>query len=295
VAARLLFRELTPHGASPVSVPGIGYQLANVTRPDPSQVIELNWQQAPPGKNTPASPGLHLGDTITLTTGVISDTNGHPVPDQTLVHFRVLYTQEGLPDVIDAFTTNGVATTTLQLSRSGLLQITVSSDPAVSSKSLVIPVQEGSTPFSVTVVNPTSPPTATFTPSPSATPVPPTATPTPVPTPTPPPPLPPPPLVDWRSLFVTFLVLVGVLFAGYRLGTLEESQTRAGIRMALAGGIGVLLGYNYLALSLPGADLGYLWLGVLAGPTFALMGGILALAAGWYWFVGRTSRWQDAQ
>src|SRR6185369_12757237 len=63
VAARLLFRELTPHGAAPVSVPGIGYQLANVTRPDPSQVIELNSQ--------PRSAGLLLGDTITLTTGVI--------------------------------------------------------------------------------------------------------------------------------------------------------------------------------------------------------------------------------
>ena len=294
VAARLLFRELTPHGASPVSVPGVGYQLSNVTRPNPSQVIELNWQQAPPGKNTPDSPGLHLGDTITLTTGVISDTNGHVVPDDTLVHFRVLYTQQGFPDILDAFTTSGVATTTLQLSRSGLLQITVSSDPAVSSKSLVIPVQEGSTPFSVTVVSPTNPPTPSATPSPSATPVTPTPVPTPAPTPTPPP-LPPIPLVDWRSFFVTFLVLVGVLFAGYRLGTLDEPQTRLGIRVALAGGIGALLGYNYFALSLPGADLGFLWLGVLAGPTYALLGGILALAGGWYWFVGRVSRGQDAQ
>lgn len=293
VAARLLFRDLTAHGASPVSVPGMGYQLVNVTRPDPSQVIELNWQQTPPGNNTPQAPGLHLGDAITLTTGVISDTNGHPVPDQTLVHFRVLYTQQGLPDIIDAFTTHGVATTTLQLSRSGLLQITVSSDPAVSSKSLLIQAQEGSTPFSVTVVSPTNPPTPSATPSPSATPVTPTPPPTPAPTATPPP-APAIPLVDWRSFFVTFLVLVGVLFAGYRLGTLEEPQARRGIRVALAGAIGVLLGYNYFALSLPGADLGYLWLGVLAGPTFAFLGGILALAAGWFWFVGRMSRSPEA-
>jgi len=154
-------------------------------------------------------------------------------------------------------------------------------------------VQAASTPFSVTVVSPTNAPTPSATPSPSPTPV----TPTPVPTaaPTPIPPVPPPiPIVDWRSFFVTFLVLVGVLFAGYRLGTLEDAQTRLGIRVSLAGGIGVLLGYNYLALSLPGADLGFLWLGVLAGPTFALLGGILALAAGWYWFVGRLSRLQDA-
>jgi beta-N-acetylhexosaminidase len=288
VAARLLFRELVPHGAPPVSVPGVGYQLAEVTRPDPTQVIALDWQQAPPVKGTAQPPGLHLGDTITLTTGIIHDRNGHPVPDQTPVHFRVLYTQEGLPDTIDAVTTNGVATTTLQLSRSGLLQITVSSDPALSSKALVIPVQEG-TPFSVTVISPTSVPTATPSPTPSATPVPPSPTSTPAPVVTPAPP-PPPPLVDWRSFFVMFLALVAVLTGGYRLGTLEEPQTRLGIRVALAGAIGVLLGYNYYALSLPGTSLGFLWLGVLAGPVFGFVGGILALAAGWYWFVGRVKK-----
>ena len=293
VAARLLFRNFTPHGAPPISVPGIGYQLSDATRPDPKQVIGLDWHQAPPDKNTPQAPGLHLGETITLTTGVISDTNGHTVPDLTPVHFRVLYTQEGFADTIDALTTNGVATTTLQLSRSGLLQITVSSDPAQSSKALIIPVQEG-TPFSVTVISPTSIPTATPSPTKSPTPVTPTPTTTPVPVPTQPPPA-PPPLVDWRSFFVMFLVLVAVLTSGYRLGTLEEPQTRLGIRVALAGAIGVLIGYNYYAMSLSGSNLGYLWLGVLAGPTFALVGGILALAAGWYWFVGRAGHPPEPQ
>ncbi len=287
VAARLLFRDIAPHGASPVSVPGIGYKLIDVTRPDPKQVIELDWEQAPPNKNTPQTPGLHLGDTITLTTGIIHDLNGHPVPDQTPVHFRVLYTQEGLPDTIEAVTSNGVATTTLQLSRSGLLQITVSSEPALASKTLIIPVQQNSS-FSVTVISPTSAPTPTPSPTPSATPVTPTPTLTPVPT-SPPQPPPPQPLVDWRSFFVMFLVLAAVLSGGYRLGTLDEPQARLGIRVALAGAMGVLVGYNYFALSLPGANLGYLWLGVLAGPTFALAGGILALAGGWYWFAGRPS------
>jgi hypothetical protein len=265
-----------------VSVSGAGYDLSVVTRPDPKQVIGLDWHQAPPDKNTPQVPGLHLGDTITLTTGVIRDLNGHAVPDQTPVHFRVLHTQEGFADTIDA------ATTTLQLSRSGLLQITVLSEPALSSKTLAISVQQG-TPFSVTVISPTSVPTPTPSPTPSATPGPPTPTTTPVPVVTPVP-QPPPPLVDWRSFFVMFLALVAVLTGGYRLGTLEEPQTRLGIRVALAGGIGVLLGYNYFALSLPGSNLGFLWLGVLAGPTYAFIGGILGLAAGWYWFVGRVSK-----
>jgi len=86
-----------------------------------------------------------------------------------------------------------------------------------------------------------------------------------------------------------------VVTGGYRLGTLEESQTRLGIRVALAGGIGVLLGYNYFALSLPGSDLGYLWLGVLAGPVYGFIAGILALAAGWYLFVGRARRPPESQ
>lgn len=294
VAARLLFRDVAPRGAPPVSVPGIGYKLIDVTRPDPKQVIALDWAQAPPpAKITPQAPGLHLGDTITLTTGVIHDLNGHSVPDQTPVHFRVLYTQEGLPDTIDASTTNGIATTTFQLSRTGLLEITVSSDPALSSTRLQIPVQQGSS-FFVTEISPTSPPTPTATSTPSPTPVTPTPTLTPAPVVTPVPP-PPQPLVDWRSFFVMFLALMAILTSGYRLGTLEEPQARLGIRVALAGAIGVLVGYNYLALSLPGADLGYLWLGVLAAPIYGLLGGIVGLAAGWYWFVGRVSSPTDAQ
>jgi beta-N-acetylhexosaminidase len=294
VAARLLFRTITPHGAPPVSVPSIGYKLIDVTRPDPKQVIALDWKQAPRAdKNTQQAPGLRLGDTITLTTGVIHDLNGHPVPDQTPVHFRVLYTQEGLPDTIDAATTNGIATTTFQLSRTGLLEITVSSDPALSSTRLQIPVQQG-TPFSVTEISPTSPPSPTATATPSPTPLPPTPTLTPAPVVTPV--LPPErPLVEWRSFFVMLLTLAAVLTGGYRLGTLEEPQARLGIRVALAGAIGVLVGYNYLALALPGADLGYWWLGVLAAPIYGLLGGIVGLAAGWYWFVGRMSRPTDAQ
>jgi len=205
----------------------------------------------------------------------------------------VFYAEAGLPDTIDATTTNGVAMATLQLSRSGLLQITVSSAPALSSKVLIIRAQEG-TPFSVTVISPTSIPTVTPSPSPSATAVPPTPTLTPVPVVTPAPP-PPPPLGDWRSFFVMSLALMAILIGGYRLGTLEESQSRLGTRVALAGGIGVLLGYNYFALSLPGSNLGYLWLGVLAGPAYGFIGGILALAVGWYWFVGRVNRSPESQ
>jgi len=211
------------------------------------------------------------------------------VPDQTPAHFRILYTTEGLPDTIDAITVDGVATATFQLNRAGLLEITASSEPALASKTLLINVQQGS-PFVVTEISPTSPPTptATQTPLPTATLTPtPTLTPAPVVTPTPPP---PEPLVDWRSFFVMLLALSAVLVTGYRLGTLDEPQVRMGVRVALAGAVGVLLGYNYSALALPGASVGFLWLGVLAAPVYGLALGILGLAAGWYWFVGRRDR-----
>ena len=41
VAARLLFQEITPTGAAPVSVPGLGYDLISITAPDPNQIISL--------------------------------------------------------------------------------------------------------------------------------------------------------------------------------------------------------------------------------------------------------------
>lgn len=285
VAAQLLFRDLTPSGTSPVSVPGAGYDLAQVTRPNPAQIIELNWQPANlAGEGTPSPPGLRLGDTITLTTGILSDFNGHVVPDQTPVTFRVFYESEGLPENFVVATRGGAATVPLQLNRPGRLEITASSQPALSSITLSINVQAGSD-FGVTPIVPTASPTAT--PEPSHTPVPatPTLTPTLEPTATQEP-VPAPP-VDWRGFFLMCLGLIGVLVSGYRLGTLEAAQTRLGVRVALAGAIGMLLGYNYVALALPGARVVYLWLGALAAPASALAGGVLGLAAGWYQFVGR--------
>jgi beta-N-acetylhexosaminidase len=284
VAARLLFRDLTPHGAPPVSVHSVGYDLIEVTRPDPRQIIKLDWQApTPPESATPQAPGLHLGDTITLTTGVIVDHNGHPVPDQTPVIFRVFYTEQGLPENIQVSTVGGVASYPLQLNRAGRLEITASSDPAVASNLLQITAQEGSA-FFVTQVVPTVQPSET--PQPTATDIPPTATASLTPTATATP-VPFSPAVDWRGFFVMVLGLFAVLVGGYRLGTLDEPQPRFGVRVALAGAIGVLLGYNYYALVLPGSAIAYWWLGALAGPVCGVIGGIFGLAAGWYLVVGR--------
>jgi hypothetical protein len=83
------------------------------------------------------------------------------------------------------------------------------------------------------------------------------------------------------------LGLAAALVGGYRLGNNGGSQTRAGVRVALAGAIGLLLAYNYVALGLPGASWAFQSLGALAAPFWAIVGGAMGVAAGWYWFVGR--------
>ena len=42
VAARLLYQELTPTGASPVSISGVGYDLISALTPDPNRIIPLS-------------------------------------------------------------------------------------------------------------------------------------------------------------------------------------------------------------------------------------------------------------
>jgi beta-N-acetylhexosaminidase len=287
VAARILYRDLEPHGAPPVSVASVGYNLIDQVRPDPAQIIELDCQQANVSAEG-ASPcaSLRLNDTITVTIGTLLDHNGHIVPDQTPVTFSLLYTELGLRDTFVVQTVNGVAVIPLQLDRPGRLDITAGSDPAHVSTTIQINVQP-EVEFGITPIVPTSAPSET--PQPTATDPPPTATatatasPTATPIPTPPNP------VDMRAFFVMCLGLIAVLLSGYRLGTLENPQSRLGVRVALAGTIGLLLGYNFVALSLPGTDVAYLWLGVFAAPVSALAGGILGLAVGWYWFVGRNS------
>ncbi len=283
VAARLLFRDITPHASPPISVQAIGYDLIRITRPDPDRVIELFWQKATPSAGDDPLTTLRLGDAITLTTGILLDHNGHQVPDETPVVFRVFYREEGLPEFFTAPTSGGAASIVLLLSRQGTLEITASSEPALLSALLAIPVQED--PFSVTQIVPT--PMPTETPPPTSTPVPPAATLTPTVTPTQIIELPPPERVNLRGFFVMCLGLGAVLVGGYRLGNNQASQRRQGVRVALAGAIGLLTAYNYVALGLPGAQAAVEGLGPLAAPVWAILGGAVGVAVGWYWFVGR--------
>ncbi|HNF95583.1 MAG TPA: glycoside hydrolase family 3 N-terminal domain-containing protein, partial [Anaerolineales bacterium] len=119
VAVRLLFQELTPAGASPVSIPAVGYDLIDVTSPSPIQIIPI-FLDLPPDPATPntgilpestLTPLFSIGDTISLRTGVIKDHNGNPVPDGTVVRFSMLLTGEGggILQQVESITTDGVA------------------------------------------------------------------------------------------------------------------------------------------------------------------------------------------
>ncbi len=286
-AARLLFRDVPPTSAPPVSVPAVGYNLIEITRPDPHRPIELFWQKAspPPAGGTPEPTGLRLGDAITVTTGVLLDHNGHTVPDQTLVRFTVT-NEEGLAADAEAPTVGGVASVLFELSQPGRLRITASSEPALASTVLEIPVQPD-VPFDITPIIPTALPTETPQPTPTTTATP-TITPTAAPTATQAPIANTPPArVNWRGFVILCLGLAVMMVGGYRLGAAPGAQPRQGLRLALAGAIAMLVGYNYYALGLPGSAAAFRGLGALAGLLFAALGGLAGLGVGWYWLIGR--------
>lgn len=290
VAARLLFREVTPQGVLPVSVPGVGYDLITATSPDPNQVIPLMLvQEGEPvldQAGTPISqptPEIRPGSTITVRTGVILDHNGHPVPDGTPVQFII--TAEG---IVSAFpqvqtTTGGVAQMTYQVTNSGILEIRAESEPAKQSQVLRFEIPVGNTPEP----SPSATPPPQETPEPSPTPI----TPAPIIIVTPQPPQPAPlSLFDW--LVATMLASV-IAFITYRLFAFM-GLVQWGLRGALFALIGGLLGYCALALMLH-ADSKLLetldgW-GVI---LFTIIGAGVGLFANWTWRAVSKTRGREA-
>jgi beta-N-acetylhexosaminidase len=163
VAARLLFQELSPTSASPVSISGIGYDLIFMMTPSPDQVIPLSLDLPPLSipTGTPtipeptAVPLYKIGDIIAIRTGVIKDHNGQAVPDGTVVQFSMVLKGDGggILQQVAAETVQGVARASFGLEKPGLLEIRASSEPAVISEVLQLDVsQTGS--VAVTVVVP---------------------------------------------------------------------------------------------------------------------------------------------
>jgi beta-N-acetylhexosaminidase len=272
IAAYLLFRELRPTGASPVSVPGIRYDLNEALFPDPNRAIPLAIDLPPSAvEATPATleptpaPQYHIGDMIPLVAGSIQDHNGNPVPDGTPVTF-VLTTGVEANSVRQVETTkSGVARTTLSVTSPGAVEIHAESETARSdSLHFDIPSPSGE----VVTATPTELPTATITPSP----VPPTPQPAETPAPAQPPDR--PGLGDW---LMAVMISIVIAWSSYRLAALI-GQVRWGVRTGFLALIGGLAAYSYLALEMPGSRAlldssvpRSIFLGTLAGAALGLL------------------------
>jgi beta-N-acetylhexosaminidase len=172
--ARILFKELTPLGASPVSIPGVGYSLIEATSPSPNQIIPLyiespslaEGEEIPEVEELLSELRFAVGDILPLITGVIYDRNRNPVPDGTVVRFSFISGGEGgNVQSIETITSGGVARLSYQIQNPGLMEIRISSELAVNSEILQMDIVEGEG-GSVVKVSATPEPTPTFTPEP---------------------------------------------------------------------------------------------------------------------------------
>ncbi len=279
LAARLLFQELSAVGAPPVSVPGVGYDLIEATSPDPNQVITLHLPDAEE-EQQPA--GYAVGDIVAVETGAIVDHNGNTVPDGTPVEFVLAYQGETTSITQETTTSNGVAQLSVTLDRLGILSVQAVSEPVRVSEILQLNVQEGI----VTVITPTL-----------------SITPTPMPTDTPPPPTPTeavgeeaeqPAVSEPHTPGISDLALalpaIAVLAAiGNAVAGPANGAGKRVILLIMSGG---LMGYNYLALQLPGSAAVLERFDVFAGVLFAASGALLVGAFGYLWTRGLIPRMQ---
>ena len=250
IAARLLFKDIPPNGASPVSISGAGYDINTITFPDPNQAIVLfldNGEAETSNGNgtvTPApAPQFKIGDVIALRTGVILDKKGHRVPDRTIVRFVVTRGEGLIAQIVESETSNGIARASIRVETGGLIQIRAESDMARTENPLVfeIPVEAAPTPAQET---PTQQPTETPTPTSTVTP-----TATPEPTSTPVPPRDQTNLSEWTLAFIiTMMVGISTYWASSMFW-----QVRWGLRAGFLVLIGGLAAYSYIALGMPGS------------------------------------------
>jgi beta-N-acetylhexosaminidase len=288
LAARILFREVSPHGASPVSIPGVGYDLITATTPDPDQIIslKLDLPEAPAGTPAPGItpepthvPEFKIGDTIPIKTGIIVDHNQNPVPDGTLVRFIIrTETETSTTQQVDATTIGGIARTAYRIPSNGFLEIRVISEPALTSEILQLDVPLGAAAV-ITAVSPS--------PYPSETPVP-TVTPFITVTSTPEnqkETTGQPKFTEWLLVVLIIGIITSLVYNfGRRIYSI-----RWGVRWAFCSLIGGLSSYIYLTINMPGGEA---WL-KLTGTTGLLVVVILCMSLGlaagvlWHAVAGR--------
>lgn len=285
VAARLLFQQISLQGASPVSIPAVGYDLITQTSPDPAQIIPIALDQdIPPtpiggatytptvGTARPTEiPLYRIGDRIAVRAGPILDRNQHIVPDETVVRFTMSTLDEGggILQQVDTTTVDGIARASFSIDKPGKVEIRAMSEPAMISGVLQFDASnEGA---AVTVIVPQATVTVTMTMTPSLTPVPENDLISPE---------------GYPRLGIWLLVMVGIL-GGAVLGFWAVSRIvspRWGLRWALCIFLGGLAAYNYLALDFPGAAE---WISSESGAFGVLLltfaGQVIGSLAAWIW------------
>ncbi len=250
VIAYLLFKELRPNGASPVSIPGIGYDLNEALFPDPDQVISLKFDLPEPeiiegtaGTPEPTPlPEYRIGEIIPLRTGVILDHNGNPVPNGTPVNFFFTSSADASSLTQVENTIDGIAKTTFSIIHSGALEIRAESENA---RSNVIKLDIPATENGIETAPPTLEPSETPTSEPTATMPPMLITETPTPSPA--------ANTGFADWVLAFIITGAISLISFRLAALI-GKPRWGVRAGLLAYMGGLLAYTYLALELPGTS-----------------------------------------
>jgi beta-N-acetylhexosaminidase len=148
-AARALFQELSYAGDLPISLPAVGYNLAEATTPDPSQTIQLEIftlddQSIPEPVRTTNLLTLGIGEQLILRTAPLLDHNGHVVPDGTPVEFTLTFITdtEDLRTRQTSTTQQGRAYTSFTPNRTGRVEIRATSLEAAQSEPFQIVVVE---------------------------------------------------------------------------------------------------------------------------------------------------------
>ena len=148
-AARLLFQEINSRGHSPVSIPVVGYDLIEMTYPDPAQTIslEIDIDKLTESKKAESENigvenlVFRLGDALPIKTGPILDRNGLIVPDGTVVYFLIDHLGENEQStIVEAETESGIAIMSYPIQSYGRVEIRVQSDPAKNSDIFVLDI-----------------------------------------------------------------------------------------------------------------------------------------------------------
>jgi beta-N-acetylhexosaminidase len=213
---------------------------------------------------------LFIGDTIAIRTGAIMDNNGNPVPDGTVVQFSMMLTGEGggILQQVDAVTTQGVARASFGLDKPGLLEIKVTSYPAVNSQVLQLDVSQSGA-VAVIVVTPELTQSIEPTPQPTV-------------------------VVEednyispegyprFSAWLVAMLFIAFSIWVGYATGVRVVNR-RSAFRWALGIALGGLAAYNYLIFGLFGIMSWLLASGLSGVIIFVFTGELIGFAAGWMW------------